>query len=99
MKLTACCILVLSIFIFLATITTAQSNDTWYDSHWGGDTGEETYHDPLPQDETRNEEDDGGICSSVILFGMCIPAITLYKREAIKNKIQEVRIRIKLLFS
>jgi len=43
-------------------------NDTWDDTHWGGDTGEEEYHVPQQSDGTR-DGDGGEVCSMIFFIG------------------------------
>ena len=59
----------LAFIIVLASIFVVNQvdNDTWDDTHWGGDTGEEEYS-TSPTDEIT--EEGGGICGSVIIFGV-----------------------------
>ncbi len=60
-------------------------NDTWEDTHWGGDTGEEEYGTPTGEDGTRGTDDlcGTGVCTSVILFGsVLLPScIQYWKKE------------------
>lgn len=56
-----------------------QANDTWDDTHWGGDVGEETYNEPTAEEE--EESKSGGMCGIVILtIGTILPAY-LYQRK------------------
>ncbi|MCK4545048.1 hypothetical protein KAU43_05875 [candidate division WOR-3 bacterium] len=59
----------LAFIIVLASIFVANQvdNDTWDETHWGGDTGEEEYS-TSPTDEIT--EGGGGICGSIIIFGV-----------------------------
>lgn len=72
--------------VILPSLSMAQNdaNDTWDDTHWGGDVGEEEYS-VSEDDGTRDDGDicNTGICSSVILFGVVIvpPYIKYWKRN------------------
>lgn len=35
------------------------TNDTWYDNHWGGDTGDNEYVELPPPEVTDNDEPTG----------------------------------------
>lgn len=69
MKKTTARILGFAFIIVLASIFVVNQvdNDTWDETHWGGDTGEEEYS-TSPTDELT--EGGGGICGSIIIFGV-----------------------------
>lgn len=76
----------LTIIIVFASFFVANQvdNDTWDDTHWGGDTGEEEYS--VSDDDTTNGTDEfcnTGICTSIILFGsVLLPScIKYWKKE------------------
>ena len=48
-------------------IANQVNNDTWDGDQWGGDTGEQDYTEP-PEDDII--DGGGGLCGSVILFGV-----------------------------
>lgn len=86
-------LIVAIIFLLLLPIVTADpTNETedsdWYDSQWGGDTGDEEYTDPVANG-TRGEDDKGffddlcgsGLCGSIFIFGICVPTYYLQKRK------------------
>lgn len=72
-----CAVMIIS----LSIITQADpDNNTheWYDSHWGGDTGEENYTEPS-EEETRTS---GGGCFSIIVMGsICVPACAIHLKR------------------
>lgn len=66
-----------------------ETDDSWGDTHWGGDVGEEEYS--VPKDDGTNDGDDicnTSYCSSVILFGIVVvpPSIKYWKRKKCINQ-------------
>ena len=61
------------IIIALGSIFMANQidNDTWDDTHWGGDVGEEKYNEPIEDEGTKG---GGKLCSMVIMCVIVIPA-------------------------
>lgn len=56
-----------------------DSNDTWEDDRWGGDTGEEEYSQSEGEDGTR---DDSGLCGMAILpVAILIPSYIYRKKN------------------
>lgn len=72
-------IFVIFISVFTVLIRAEPTNDTWHDTHWGGDTGEEEFTEPPKDEGTRG---GGGLCSSgMIVMGVCVPAKILQMRK------------------
>lgn len=59
-------------------IVNQLENDTWDDTHWGGDVGEEEFSQPSKDEETRN---GGGWCSGIIVAVVGIPAYYLQRKR------------------
>ena len=72
-------ILIISLIITMFTINVLAEpvNETWADDHWGGDTGEETYSDPIPPPE---EQKTTGICGAVI-FSLIPIGLYIFQRK------------------
>lgn len=71
----------------LADPTNETTDDTWHDTHWGGDTGEEEYREPT-RTEIEEEEKKGGLCGlSFMMIGVCIPAAAICYQK--KRRIQK----------
>jgi len=66
-KLTLILVVSLIITLYITSVLAEPVNETWSEDHWGGDTGEETYSDPIPPPE---EQKTTGICGSVILVSI-----------------------------
>jgi len=93
-------VIILSVPIISAQNETAQNetietDDSWYDSHWGGDTGNDTFEDPVVVDNsTRNS--DGGICtttyctSGTIVVGLGFASVITKKRGWLKKRWDEI---------
>ena len=47
-------------------IVNQVDNDTWDDTHWGGDVGEEEYNEPIENEGTKG---DGEVCSMIVVIG------------------------------
>lgn len=82
------------LFTVFGTIVQAQNitnnetydpDDSWYDTHWGGDTGNTTYEDAPIVEEEPVEEEPVNYCGGVmmfdgIVFGIAIP-LYIHKRR------------------
>ena len=62
-----CIIPFIFILITIAFLIIASSN-SWYDTHWGGDTGEETYDVP-DEVEPETEKPFNYCCGNTIFIG------------------------------
>lgn len=74
------------IIVFASFFVVNQvDNDTWDDTHWGGDTGEEEYSTPTGDDSTNGTDDlcSGGLCSTaIIVFSMVLlPSCIKWNRK------------------
>ncbi len=64
-------------------VTNQVDNDTWEETHWGGDTGEEEYS--VSDGDGTNGTDElcnTGVCTSIILFGsVLLPSCIKYRKK------------------
>lgn len=74
------------LILSLSSISKADPNNNtheWYESHWGGDTGEENYTEPS-EEETRTS---GSGCFSIIVMGsICVPACAIHLKRFSRRK-------------
>jgi len=93
LKLVLILLIITTVFVLLPTITNAEPtnetiDDTWFDTHWGGDTGEEVYKEPLPPVIEEEEEEPTNMCGlSIPMVGVCLSAAGVWyvkKRRELK---------------
>ena len=63
-----------------------QVDETWEDTHWGGDVGEEEYSETRSEDGT--EEGDicnTGVCGTAVIFGVVVPSYAFTMKRS-KNE-------------
>ena len=70
--------------------TNETIDDVWFDTHWGGDTGEEYYKEPVPVVVDDEPEPTPSICgTSMIVLGVCVPAAGIqYLKKRREPKIE-----------
>jgi len=110
-------VICLSVFIFLflpniieaqnitepQTNITEESNDSWYDTHWGGDTGNTTFVEPVEDEDTPIiETPDSGLCttsyctSGTIVLSIGLTFYITKNKNIINNKKCEKKTRWKI---
>ena len=77
----------------IGTNETDLTDDSWYDTHWGGDAGNDTFVEPVtPPDQPV--EPSGDLCSSTFCTSgsiICCIGLALYvsKRSNVKHEIYD----------
>ena len=86
-------LLIILVMILSYTVVADPTNetieDTWFDTHWGGDTGEEYYKEPEPEVPEEPEPAPGLCGTSAIVIGICVPAASIqYLKKRREPKIE-----------
>jgi len=74
----------------ISTNETDLTDDSWYDTHWGGDAGNDTFTEPVVPPDTPDEP-SGDLCSSSICTSgsiiCCIGlALVISKRNGVNHE-------------
>ena len=71
----------IALIVVLGVILLAnQVNDTWEDTHWGGDVGEEEYSETRSEDGTgQGDVCNTGVCGTGYIFGFVVPSYIIIR--------------------
>jgi len=76
-----------------ADVNITDDDDDWYDSQWGGDTGNDEYTEPIVDNGTRSEPgffDDicgSTFCTTSFLGAVCIPTYYIQRKKKKESKL------------